>query len=46
MRIRPPYPQRVVKGRLNGAVFRNNRIKRVARVGVGRATLKNPTKCL
>ena len=29
-RILPPYPQRVVKWRLNGAVSRNNRIERMA----------------
>ena len=32
--------------RLNGAVPRNNRIKRVARVGAWTDTLKNPTKYL
>ena len=34
------------KRRLNGAVFRNNRIKRVARVSAWTGTLNNPTKCL
>ena len=28
-RIRPPYPQRVVKSDFNGAMCRNHRLKRV-----------------
>ena len=34
------------KRRINGAVSRNNRIKRVARLGAWTGTLKNPTKSL
>ena len=45
-RMCPPYPQRDRKRRLNGAVCRNHRIKRVVRVGARTGTLKNPTKCL
>ena len=30
MRMDPPYPQRFVKGDLNGAGSRNNRIERMA----------------
>ena len=45
-RMCPPYPQRDRKRRLNGAVCRYHRIKRVARVGARTGTLKNPTKCL
>ena len=42
-----PSPQRVVKGDLIGRFLgRNNRIKRVTRVGAWTGTLKNPTKCL
>ena len=45
-RIRPPYPQRVViLRRLNGAVCRNHRIKRMVMCR-WRATLKNLAKCL
>ena len=42
----PPYPQRDRKRRLNGAMCRNHRIKRLVRVGARTGTLKNPTKCL
>ena len=46
-RIRPPYPQRVVKGDFrNGTVSRNNRIKRVVPCRCRTGTLKKPTKCL
>ena len=42
----PPYPQRDRKRRLNGAVCRNHRIKRVVPCRCRTGTLKNPTKCL
>ena len=45
-RMCPPYPQRDRKRRLNGAVCRNHRIKRVVPCRCWTGTLKNPTKCL
>ena len=45
-RMCPPYPQRDRKRRLNGAMCRNHRIKRVVPCRCRTGTLKNPAKCL
>ena len=44
-RIRPPNPQRVVKGDLMGRCW-NHRIKRLVPCRYRTGTLKNPVKCL
>ena len=46
LRMCPPYPQRDRKRRLNGAVCRNHRIKRMVPCRCWTGTLKNPKKCL